>query len=130
MSWSLPAFVPNTLVGEPLSDRPGKYVDAAGDSTSASQYWIASCAMDVWCEARNASRLSTAGSDWRTFVNVAFTAGVFGSTPVTAAIVALIWSNVRTPMSALRGTSVGLVRTASAYVEQTLERVPSWSKHR
>ena len=43
--------------------------------------------------------LSTAGSDCRTFVNVAFTAAVFGLTPVTAAIVALISSNVRTPMS-------------------------------
>ena len=63
--------------------------------------------------------LSTAGSDCRTFVNVDFTAAVFGLTPVTAAIVALISSNVRTPMSDGRGTLTKVGGTASAYAEQT-----------
>ena len=49
--------------------------------------------------------LLTAGSDCRTFVNVALTFVSFGFTPVIAANVALIASNVRTPMSEGRGES-------------------------
>ena len=74
--------------------------------------------------------LSTAGSDCRMFVKVDFTAAVFGLTPVTAAIVALILSNVRKPMSDGRGTLTKVGGTASAYAEQTSLRVPSVSKHR
>ncbi len=74
--------------------------------------------------------LSTAGSDCRMLVNVERTAAVFGLTPVTADIVALILSNVRKPMSEGFGTVMNVGGDAEAYCEQTSLRVPSVSKHK
>jgi hypothetical protein len=54
----------NATVGLPAKLKPGKYVLRFVVSlTSASQYWIASCAIATGCADTNVSTLSIVGSD-------------------------------------------------------------------
>ena len=61
--------------------------------------------MATWCDDRNATGDSIAGNDWRRLWKTVSTDWVIGSTVVIAAIVALISSNVLTPMRCAGGRS-------------------------